>query len=501
MKGIFSRLRQIKYVVRSRQKDLRTKMMMYFTAVVLTAVGVFFVILISTGRVFDIKHQMSQVLDNHLNNQADRFNEDITLYTAYGIQLSRSLSEMVEETAEDYGIKFDEFNNNADALYELQGKFYPELNTVLRLTRSSGAYAFVDATVNTQVDGSESSKSGVWVRLNNVSDSMILNPEITLFRGNTDLASKNKLTLNTKWELELNSDIIPGYEDMMGGKSDEGKDYYWTEQTKLPGTGDSCILLCVPVSSSKNTPYGICGVELNEKYFNLNYPAVDTIYGSMITVIAPYEDSQLKLDAGMTGNTEGTWLDNTEGLFITLKKNYNIYGSTKESFYGVNKILPIKTEDGKEWVMSVLVPKESADIYINHRRILLTALLSAFTFGMLAIALYLSNRFVKPILNDLNRKSNDELPPDLKELFNNLTENVKTLTRAEYSVYEKYLEGYDISEIPDELIISANTVKKHNKSIYKKLNVSSYDELSLYFDIFRRCGRIDELRRSDFTQE
>ena len=123
------------------------------------------------------------------------------------------------------------------------------------------------------------------------------------------------------------------------------------------------------------------------------------------------------------------------------------------------------------------------------------AMILGFTLAMLTIALYLSNRFVKPILAELDRKESVDMPADLKELFDSLTASVKTLTRAEYSVYEKYLEGYDISQIPDVLMISANTVKKHNKSIYKKLNVSSFDELSLYFDLFRRCNRIDDLRK------
>lgn len=35
----------------------------------------------------------------------------------------------------------------------------------------------------------------------------------------------------------------------------------------------------------------------------------------------------------------------------------------------------------------------------------------------------------------------------------------------------------------------ASTVKAHNRSIYRKLNVSSYDELKAYIDIFRRCGQ------------
>ena len=38
-----------------------------------------------------------------------------------------------------------------------------------------------------------------------------------------------------------------------------------------------------------------------------------------------------------------------------------------------------------------------------------------------------------------------------------------------------------------------NTVKKHNKNIYRKLGISSRDELMLYVDLFERCGKLDDL--------
>ena len=41
--------------------------------------------------------------------------------------------------------------------------------------------------------------------------------------------------------------------------------------------------------------------------------------------------------------------------------------------------------------------------------------------------------------------------------------------------------------------ISIHTVRKHNANMYQKLGVGSRDELMLYLELFRRCGRLDEL--------
>ena len=68
-----------------------------------------------------------------------------------------------------------------------------------------------------------------------------------------------------------------------------------------------------------------------------------------------------------------------------------------------------------------------------------------------------------------------------------------TLTPAERNITELYINGYEVSEIPEKAFISMNTVKKHNKNIYRKLGISSRDELMLYVDLFERCGKLDDL--------
>ena len=56
------------------------------------------------------------------------------------------------------------------------------------------------------------------------------------------------------------------------------------------------------------------GVELNSMYFNQNYTAVDSKYGSMVTILAPVSDQILEVQKGMTGSTDGTWLQSVEDL-------------------------------------------------------------------------------------------------------------------------------------------------------------------------------------------
>ena len=85
------------------------------------------------------------------------------------------------------------------------------------------------------------------------------------------------------------------------------------------------------------------------------------------------------------------------------------------------------------------------------------------------------------------------LPPGMENMFRHFAEKAKTLTSAERRILSYYIDGHDIAEVPELAFISIHTVKKHNRSIYQKLEIASRDELMLYIELFRCCGRLDEL--------
>ena len=85
------------------------------------------------------------------------------------------------------------------------------------------------------------------------------------------------------------------------------------------------------------------------------------------------------------------------------------------------------------------------------------------------------------------------LPPSMEDMFHSFAQKIKTLSSAERRILNYYIDGHEIAEIPELAFISIHTVKKHNRSIYQKLEISSRDELMLYIELFRCCDRLDEL--------
>lgn len=85
------------------------------------------------------------------------------------------------------------------------------------------------------------------------------------------------------------------------------------------------------------------------------------------------------------------------------------------------------------------------------------------------------------------------LPAGMEDMFGSFAQKARTLSSAERRILNYYIDGHDIADIPDLAFISIHTVKKHNRSIYQKLDIASRDELMLYIELFRCCGRLGEI--------
>ena len=61
-------------------------------------------------------------------------------------------------------------------------------------------------------------------------------------------------------------------------------------------------------------------------------------------------------------------------------------------------------------------------------------------------------------------------------------------------IFQLFVDGCDVQTAAERSYVSVATVRKHNTSINRKLEVSNREELMVYVDLFRRCGRLDELK-------
>ena len=141
-----------------------------------------------------------------------------------------------------------------------------------------------------------------------------------------------------------------------------------------------------------------------------------------------------------------------------------------------------------------------------------------FLMMMLAAATMLSRSFVKPInkslaavrggatemvasgipeidelLAAIRERPAGTLPPEVEARLQGFARRAETLTGTERTILQYYMDGHTVKDIPELASISASTVKTHNRNLYRKLGVASFDELKVYIELFAGCGRSSEL--------
>jgi DNA-binding CsgD family transcriptional regulator len=144
------------------------------------------------------------------------------------------------------------------------------------------------------------------------------------------------------------------------------------------------------------------------------------------------------------------------------------------------------------WAVEQLIIEEFELLSVSY---IVTAVLLLLIYGVLRDYGIIRPNIGLITVQMLNaaEKQTMEIPSGMEDMFTAFAQKVKTLSTAERRILGYYIDGHEIADIPELAFISIHTVKKHNRSIYQKLEVASRDELMLYIELFRRCDRLDEL--------
>ena len=221
-------------------------------------------------------------------------------------------------------------------------------------------------------------------------------------------------------------------------------------------------------------------------------------------------------DVAVLGNSDFA-LHEAEEL-APMAGSVTIYTDGKEVYLGRHRLLDAATSDGIPLAAVTLVTANTFRSYERGSQFAWFLGSVLFLLAMLVAATVLSRRFVKPINESLAAVRGDTtevvtsgiseidelltmirerpvgaLPPDVEARLCGFAERANTLTGTERTILQYYMDGYTVKDIPELARISASTVKTHNRNLYRKLGVDSFDELKVYIELFAACGRSGEL--------
>lgn len=565
--------------------SMRRRLMLYMLLLLLTAVAILATAFIVTGVIGVDDDRIYEGMNMRLGQEESLLDEEVDAIIVQGIDMASNIGRETQTILSNKNITIDKLNNDIDTLAELQNSYYGYMNTAIQVSDASGVFVVLNATANTKIENADKSRSGVYLRVSNIDLKEKVNKELNLYRGVAEVGREKGLRMNNQWQLEFDMDRTP-FTIQNFKVNDISQSYRLSSRFKLQNMWEEVVMLSVPFTGNDGTVYGQCGLELSEALFSLWHPALESEFGSLITVLAPYDGTTMYTDKGLIGGTQDTFLTDKEnfqvvgdGRFSRLKGDYGDYicvmkdfnqdglpgaiivpGSGKtsekadkkesdeasegESVKGDGSVAGEmgsdsdneeaevnKATDEKEvtWKLCVLIPESDYNAFIRHSRLRWLTIAAVFMIAMIIACLIISKSYVEPIvtgmealrgdtegepektgyseidelLEFMRSKGEDEpiieekLPENVAALFDNFIANTKKLSPAEWTVMRLYIEGHEIAEIPDLAFISIATVRKHNRSIYEKLELSSRDELMLYIDLFRRCNRLEELTEGD----
>lgn len=505
-----------------REVSMRRKLVAYWASMLFVVIAAILV-LASLFGVFSIReNNLRHALEAHHASTVATIKKQASALAAHVIDLSQETSNALDVQLLTHPTS--NLNDNPDSIAKAERALFSALRTALETSPCNGAFAVVDATINTRLEDAGQSRAGVYVRFANLSVSEVVGRDIVLFRGVPLIARENSIELHNRWRMEFDTSLMPEYETML--KESNGRiseNCQWTSRSQLPGTWENVVMVIAPIYASNGTVRGVCGLELSDLLFSLSYPAQDSEYGSVMTAIAPISDGVADLSKGMTGELKSTFLSDTDKLFIREQPGFNVYSTSNGSFIGLHTSLGLQTAEGADVCAITLIPQECyrAMAFADHMKIVIASLL--LFIAALALSRYLSRQFVKPIADAVNALKADGtvednltgfseidalvsvldskaasiqpslLPPDVATLLAEFSARFEKLTATERKIVKLYAENKETSEVAECLFISIHTARKHNANIYRKLNVGSREELVLYLDLFRRCKQLDEL--------
>lgn len=480
--------------------------------------------------------ETEKLLSKELQYLSDGLSDRFGSAALQTVRLSQGLTDAIAAMLAEHGLTPQDLAAHPELLEEISSAQLPLLLNVLNITDFNGAFFALDATINPNVPGAEFSKSGIYIR--NIEPSISAGGVQTrlLLRGFPDLALRGDLNMQANWDLEFQMDDQPIWDMPLAAHEADpslplSRLVYWHQTNDLRPVAENVIFCSVPILDSDGNPFGVCGLGVTQMNYLLRYEPDDSTFHNTVTLLTAINSDGIQLDIGLYSGNSTVYSDLQRcsvmqiGSFDDGLFKYTVPGW--RSFVGMHRDIRLYPYDSPfaddHYAMAVLIPKEDFDSEQTRAALLYVLVFAAVLAVGIVGALALTHRYFKPIADNLDQadlQSEDGMVPitNIQEidallerlfamqgqgrlapgqLFEEFVGRVGTLTNAEMSVFRCHARRMSIEEISKTLFMAQGTVRNHDTRIFKKLNVSSKDELELYTQLLDKCGLLDDLLCDD----
>ena len=528
-------LRNIIEHIKAEGISMRRRFTLYIISAIILVLSLILLLLNLFGNINPAHAYIINILDTQLVSYTDGIKRDYDKVAAHAISFAEQLEKEIQHYLSAKSLAFEDLENNAEVLSELQEALYGTVYLNMQLTPSSGTFFILDTTVNSSSENPLF--NGIYLKYINLYSASTVNNEIALYRGSFSTAKKGDLTFHSAWNNEMRTDF---FEECDSAFSD-GTHYILSPTVEIPDTWERGRYVYVPIHDSKGNIIGVCGFEINDLYFNLSKNAHDDKFGQLIGALL--DEKQGGYSGQFSSNRYNSLNQGT--VKVTENDRYTVFDFGSEK--GIGKTRSVTLGDDT-FTVALMIPEAQFDAFVLHGQMKTTIIIFAVMLVMLAYCLFTSKKYVAPILRKLEQlmysesdgeqlkireiddllahfeerasayekqlnilqaakeAAEEEALRTKKEYEKALEEyelaqseimhlseeskteivledyeyficNLKTLTPRELYIYELYIEGKSTAEIATVVGIKENTVKYHSKNIYSKLGISSRKQL------------------------
>lgn len=178
MRNKLKELHALNSFAKKQSIGMQRKLMLYWLSMALTVFALVMLLLSVAGTFSKEDDRLNQMLEIQMQNASSHLADWKDHLTAQGLNMSKELSREIETFLVEESVTLDQLNDNPDLLLELQETLYAQVNTTLQAANCSGAYVIIDATVNTDSDIANHSRSSLYLRYANLSATNPADPSV-----------------------------------------------------------------------------------------------------------------------------------------------------------------------------------------------------------------------------------------------------------------------------------------------------------------------------------
>ena len=395
------------------RRTLRSRFAMYLVTLFGILTSAVMVLLILSGFLNPLDHDLEKFMDYELNNRRQEFKKQMDNLAAHGINFSQQLSEAILWTMGQHNMTLQQLNGHPRILQDIQANSYDIVNDAMEKTACSGAFYVLHASVTPQKQGEQSTTyNSLYLKYANLYSENTLNNEICMFRGDYSVARAHNINLYSTWQLECRSGYFPEITALLQQDAPElSKSFIMTKVTPLEDSWEKVRLFLFPLLDNQGKVMGVCGYELSNLYYQLRSAPVSYQNTPMINALLDKDDNDTYMGQLADESILGEW-----PLVAQEHGKYIRFSSSSTNYMG--KLLPVEIANSTHY-LAIMLPENVYNEMLASARTKAVAIFGLILLLFLLSGYLLNKKYVEPIVGDLQQlRNNPNQKPssDLQEL-------------------------------------------------------------------------------------